>query len=260
MPFPETERVIYKKNPLVEVICQLRFPTILRIDAQAPADFQDRIRSSYPNYQEPTNQQLTLPAGVPSQLGQLLRSTPHQFSSEDGSWTVSLSKDFLALITTKYRKWEEFKEQLAEPLKALLDTYQPSFFSRLGLRYRNIISRSDFSLGDEPWSNLLQAHIAGELSSPDDIPLSVEELHKNILVELKQHSAHVRVRHGLATKDENGTSEKVYFIDNDFYTEEKTEVKDAATALDYFNNQSHRLFRWCIRDTLHTAMEPATVT
>jgi len=34
MPFPEVKRVIYEHNPLDKVICQLRFPPILRIECR----------------------------------------------------------------------------------------------------------------------------------------------------------------------------------------------------------------------------------
>jgi hypothetical protein len=40
MEFPEAERVIYSRNPLAEVACQLRFPRILALDERIPADFQ----------------------------------------------------------------------------------------------------------------------------------------------------------------------------------------------------------------------------
>ena len=48
--FSECERVNYAKAQLAEVICQLRFPTILRIGASEPAEFQERIREDYPRY------------------------------------------------------------------------------------------------------------------------------------------------------------------------------------------------------------------
>ncbi|WJI52911.1 TIGR04255 family protein [Mesorhizobium sp. C089B] len=46
--FPNSERVIYARSPLVQVICQIRFPKILRIEASPPADFQDQVRDLYP--------------------------------------------------------------------------------------------------------------------------------------------------------------------------------------------------------------------
>ena len=57
MVFPNFERVVYKKNPLEEVICQLRFPPILRIDSGNAADFQDVIRQDYPLYSEASDLQ-----------------------------------------------------------------------------------------------------------------------------------------------------------------------------------------------------------
>ncbi|MBL8785507.1 MAG: TIGR04255 family protein, partial [Deltaproteobacteria bacterium] len=49
---PESPRVIYASNPLADVICQVRFPRILRIDNELPADFQDAIRGQFPHFAE----------------------------------------------------------------------------------------------------------------------------------------------------------------------------------------------------------------
>ena len=39
----QNKRVKYQEAPLVEVICQLRFPTILSINANEPVEFQEAI-------------------------------------------------------------------------------------------------------------------------------------------------------------------------------------------------------------------------
>jgi hypothetical protein len=41
--FPPSSRVVYRRAPLIEVVCQLRFPTLLSIESKPPADFQERI-------------------------------------------------------------------------------------------------------------------------------------------------------------------------------------------------------------------------
>ena len=46
--FSNQPRKFYRRSPLIEVICQLRFPDILKIEAHEPADFQDAIRQVYP--------------------------------------------------------------------------------------------------------------------------------------------------------------------------------------------------------------------
>ena len=46
--FSHETRCIYRKNQLAEVVCQLRFPEILKIETAVPADFQEAIRDEYP--------------------------------------------------------------------------------------------------------------------------------------------------------------------------------------------------------------------
>ena len=50
MLFAPYERYQYARAPLLEVICQLRFPTILSIGAKEPAEFQEAIRKDFPQY------------------------------------------------------------------------------------------------------------------------------------------------------------------------------------------------------------------
>ena len=50
MLFAEYQRFRYARPQLMEVICQLRFPTILAIGAQEPAAFQEAIRQDFPRY------------------------------------------------------------------------------------------------------------------------------------------------------------------------------------------------------------------
>src|SRR5256885_3722562 len=57
--FPDSPRVIYGKAPLTAVICQLRFPPILRIESTVPADFQERVRTQFPLLDRPVQIGLT---------------------------------------------------------------------------------------------------------------------------------------------------------------------------------------------------------
>ena len=50
MLFSDRPRTHYEKTLAHEVICQLRFPTILSINNVEPADFQERIREDFPQY------------------------------------------------------------------------------------------------------------------------------------------------------------------------------------------------------------------
>ena len=71
MDFPESPRVVYEQNPLDEVICQLRFPAVLRIDSESPVRFQEAVRNQYPLFQERTQVQAAVP-GLPEPLAAML--------------------------------------------------------------------------------------------------------------------------------------------------------------------------------------------
>lgn len=68
MPFPNSPRVIYRKNPLEQVICQIRFPSILRIDTEIPAAFQELVRSQFPLFEERQEGGIEIPVELSEQL------------------------------------------------------------------------------------------------------------------------------------------------------------------------------------------------
>ena len=259
MPFPEVKRVIYNKNPLEKVTCQLRFPPILKIDAQIPADFQERIRKDFPNFSETTEGwEMILPGEVnmpiPSEVLKEIRQTSgnknYEFYSEDEQWKVNLTRTFIALSSSHYRKWEEFNAKLAGPLEALIEIYSPQNFSRIGLRYIDVIRRSKLVLGDDSWKKLLRPDVLGILNSSYD--QDVENFESKYEMHLSDRKSMVRVITRLLTIDD----EICFVIDSDFYDSNKTNLKDSQEKLNYFNKRASRLFRWCITEDLHQAMEP----
>lgn len=260
MPLPETPRVIYAKNSLQSVICQLRFPPILRIAAEAPAEFQEHIREAYPLFRERSG--FAIP-GVPAEALQVLQAElsalvgagrTYEFLTTDERWQVSLNQQHLALTAVAYERWEDFRAHLQGPYRSLLTVYRPSFFSRVGLRYRNVVRRSALGLAGASWNELLNPAIAGELAS--NIADDIEHAGREFVLRFSELEGCVRVRHGILRQDD----ESCYVIDADFFLEPKTEIDHAFTVLDAFNKQAGRLFRWCVSDRLHQAMEPCSVS
>jgi uncharacterized protein (TIGR04255 family) len=260
MAFPDSQRVIYEINPLEEVICQLRFPPILRIDSEAPAAFQERVRQNYPLLREKKG---LASLGLPPEIAKMLPAElpfravngGYEFLSEDEANTLSLTRDFLALSTRRYLRWERFSHDLQMPFQTLMEEYAPTFFSRTGLRYRNVIRRSALNLDNADWSALLRPYVAGELASLD-VAGQIDEAASQIVIRLDDELGKVRLQHGLVKAE---TGEICYIIDSDFFTERKTEIRDVFRVLDEFNRWAAKLFRWCITDTLHNAMRPQPI-
>lgn len=260
MTFPASPRVLYKKHPLERVICQLRFPPILRVDSEEPTAYQEAVRTEYPLYRD--EQAVNLVPNLPPELAQIIKlspvgakSTVKSFVSADEGWTIALSREFIALSTRRYERWEEFRRRLLSAVEPFEQIYKPSFYTRVGLRYTDVIQRSRYDLGNATWAELLAPHVAGELGS--EIGPKIKEASHVVLIDLGQEFGSVRTRHGLTIPPQ--TSEQAYTIDMDFFTQQRIELDHAKQRLDYFNEQAVRLFRWYITDRLHTAMAPQSL-
>ena len=252
--FPPTPRVFYTKAPLVQVICQLRFPAILRIERDSPVEFQDRIRHAFPLF-ERVNPLITqpLPPEILQALGSNANQVGYHFLTEDRRATVELRPQSVGLTSLSYKCWERFRGQLNVAVAALQEVYQPSFFTRVGLRYQDLIDRSQIGLKEVPWSRLLQPAILGELAVKE-IEENVQGVSRALQVKMPSGAGVVLLRHGFGTTP--GRSEAGYVIDFDFSAEQKTEVADAQSVLSRLHDEVGRAFRWCITPELHDALGP----
>lgn len=260
MNFPEFERVIYKRNPLVEVVCQLRFPPILKISHQEPVEFQDEIRFQYPLFETTQSQVPSEILKVVQQFGLPVQSDlAYSFKSEDQKWHLSITKDFIALTTSSYERYEQFKQRLKEAVDIFERIYKPSFYTRVGLRYQDLIIRSKLGIYDKKWSDLITKNVASELYD-SELYSSIQAITKNLI--LATENGQINLNHGLVTVKEmpKNDDEAAYLFDADFYTEQKIEVNgDVWDVLDQFNKSARKLFRWSITDTLHNAMQPQPI-
>jgi len=207
MPFPQRERFVYKKSQLDRVICQLRYPPILKIESEVPAIFQEAIRQEYPLYIEKTEFLPDVPLGIKPQLIQEAQiqlggpSKNHEFCNEDQSWKINLTRTFLAVSTSKYRHREEFYERFMNAYEKLLNIYKPPFFTRIGLRYTDVFVRSRLGLDGVKWTELLQPPFLGLLSSDvsdeirrSDLPASIHLFQLLHLLQLLARHLHSQWR------------------------------------------------------------------
>lgn len=129
VPLPDT--------PLLAVVAQVRFPTILAIrqadDAQV-ASFQAKIRDIYPYLNEHHSYQVNVAGANEPQIS---RAVVWRFSDlkKNPHWRISLGDDFIALETRKYTSRQDFLERLGFVLTAVGDVLAPASATRLGIRY-----------------------------------------------------------------------------------------------------------------------------
>ena len=259
--FPEVTRVLYGKATLHEVVCQVRFPADLRLEKDPPADFQQRIRATFPLLTRKTQ---SIVGGLPPEVAKAFEAVVPspgtniiwQFATEDGKTRLELTKDNLTLISQNYERWEQFWEAFREPLDAFVELYKPPFIVRIGLRYKNLIRRSVLDLKDVPWRELLASHVSGELAV-DGIGERAVQAARSLVLTLPEREAKVQLQHGFAQIA--GSDEQCYVIDCDFFVE-RSDVNHAHDAIVYLHQHAARYFRWCITDRLHEAMVPKLVS
>lgn len=260
--FSEEPRCVYAKNQLADVICQLRFPEILRIGAEPPADFQDVIREEFPRYQAKQETPAPKVTGTPGNLS--LQNQPatvnYQFTSVDGVWRVNLTSKFISLACSRYTRWEDFAGKLDKPLAAFIRLYRPAYFERVGLRYLNFVSRQELSLEDIPFSQLFCSPYLGLLGD-ENVP-ETGVTRSGVDAELPIRGgcrAKIHAGPGMVKRSGQADQEVKFVFDQDLYMQGNIPVNVSAGALETLHSQAFAIFRDAITQTLHEAMEPESI-
>jgi uncharacterized protein (TIGR04255 family) len=256
--FPRSQRSVFNKSPLLQVIGEFKFPQILLIESSVPSQFQERIRGKFPIFQRISPISMPqIPNNLASLVGPGANPIQYHFSTEDQRNTLQLSSNAISLSTRKYTRWEDFWTLFAEPLNALKEIYRPAFFVRVGLRYLNAIVRSQRGLANVPWSQLLRSELLGELSIPAFENNLDSVAQRQLQLRLPEGNGAVLLRHGLGyVITPPNQPELSYMIDFDFSKNGKTELKDGDTIIGAFHEFAGDAFRWAISDTLRDTLEP----
>ena len=254
MLLSDRPRALYRNAPAHEVICQLRFPAILSINQVEPAEFQESIRETFPQYARRQD----LPAVPKGQVPQPV--TNYHFLSEDGRWKLNLTKDFIALSTLRYPGWEEFARHLDQPLASFIRLYKPAYFQRVGLRYVNILSRSRLGLEDFDWAELIapaytapirESGLAEEnfLSCACDLTVKLDSS-----CQAKIHAGPGRIKAQAPGVPQD--PEVKYILDMDLSMGGNVPCTLSAGGLETLHGHATRIFEGALTDALRQAMDP----
>ena len=257
MRFEEFERVEYKHNTLFEVLLQARFPEIMKISQEIPAKFQDIVRKE--GYPELVSDIPALPSDMPKELeGLVSTSKVFHFLSEEKDWKISLSKDFIAFTCSgNYRNYMDFREKLENVLQTFNKIYEPSYFTRVGLRHKNVANRVSLPHVRQGVETFIPKHIFPELATP--IAVDIETLRKISQFNdgnIKANVVHVLSKVSGRFRKKQFTNERSYVIDVDCFSENRIGgINDVLTRCDTFKRLSWNIFQWSITNNLRDAME-----
>jgi len=269
MALRDYQRVHYRKNPLIEVICQVRYPRILSIDGEVPFAFQNKIITQYPilqttdEFQQQVSFDVTDDNPIP-RITQSEKRPNYAFFSSDKKWKVNLTSNFLSLSTTQYCSWEDFSKRLESLIGVFQEIYSPPFseYERVGLRYIDGFTRSRMDLNNIDWNELLQPYALGFLSNPD-IKDDVKSFVCTTELDAGNNSF-ARINTSLGFINTGNVQvplpgqELSLILDSDIFAF-KVNKDSLFSRLEYIHKVSTNIMRSVITDKLHVAMEPEKI-
>jgi uncharacterized protein (TIGR04255 family) len=251
--FPEREDdVRLRRSPLREVVCQVRFPPILRIANEHPVEFQERIRKKFP--------QADIEQGMQARFASLGEKPPSmepvppifRFKSADGETVASLAPSFYAVSTTAYTHWIEFRDLIDLLAQSTADIYDLPYASRVGLRYINNLTFEN--TGVDSVSELLEI-LRPEFTSLVENDCWGEPLEMlNHLLLSGDGDERLTLRSGFKGDDQS------FLLDFDYYVEGNTPLDQVLELCGRYHDIIYRAFRWCIRDEKLAVFEPMLET
>lgn len=235
--------------PLVRVIVQVRFPSILSIEKRDfVAPFQEDIRGSYPVLRAEQTRGFVLGPDGPAQMPP---SVTWRFGSTDDRWRVSLASDFVAIETTNYESRGNLLERLAEVVGALERRIAPQTVDRLGVRYIDRLTGDSLAGIDR----LVRPEMLG-VAATDVGPSALVSI-SEALFDIPNQATRMRTRWGLLPA--GGTfdpaaidplDEPSWVLDLDTFSEDpRPFVTDGIVSQARFcAERAYALFRWAVTE------------
>jgi uncharacterized protein (TIGR04255 family) len=255
---PSFQRCVYESNPLALVTAEVRFPAVLKLKNEAPADFQERIAEKFPQVESREQTDIGIDLAS-SDKPKISKSELYVFGSLLGDWSISVTSRAFSLTTSSYKNWEQFEAEFNSALHAFLRCYSAvKVVNRVGLRYQNIIDKKALGLSDRKWSELIHPHAGGMLVVPGLDTENLQTLENTSQMKFGERS--ITIRHQVVT-DANDTQNRALLLDADFFVEAPTGVESSSIPekLDQLHKLSGPLFRWSITDVLHEHLKPTKV-
>ena len=240
--FPSVKHQIFDQNYLDTVATELRYPTYLRMKEKEPVEISEAIRDRFPLY-DPGRQMEMTPLGTTDP------QPVYKFTTRQKDPILEISASNIALVTKKYRSFENFSEYIEFLIEQCVPHLDTTFFTRIGLRYINTISGIHETGNDLlEWINndLVKPVGGGEIGTVNDI--------KNTLTGPLKGGGSYTFRYGLSPPSQEA---RKFVLDWDYYSED-VEVEDCMDLLKTFHNRHFPFFWWALGDKARKGLEDGT--
>lgn len=238
-------RLVYEKNPLKLVICQIRFPVLTRFEqAGFITPFEQALQTAFPRVAQEQQVVVAFGPGAPSAP---VTSPSWRFQKLDGTASALLARDALTIETTAYVRFEEFEPTVRSAFAALRDL-GVGVRERLGLRYVNEIHHPEAAT-PSAWRHLLNPEILGMVGGEllgDDV------IHALQNIRVRDEDAVVVINHGFLGREAAANGHPFYQLDIDFGDERATpfDVEGSLNQVVSFHDRIKSLFEMSLSDPM----------
>jgi uncharacterized protein (TIGR04255 family) len=248
--FPDKLEVQLVNPPLEEVVCQVRFPILLRIAKEEPIELQERIRDRFPYLEWGQGVQLQLPGpGIKAEPLAEIQPKIYRFKTSDEETAVSLAPDFYAVTTNNYTHWQEFADALQFAHKAVLDTYNLPYATRIGLRY---INRLTLHNTNSQTKNELFSLVCSELTALLQGEVWQDTDSMSSLLVFSDDSAQLNCR--IIYEEVDGLPN--FVLDFDYFEKGKLPLEGLIERCDNYHKIIYNAFRWSLCDESLDRFQP----
>ncbi|CAN5653524.1 hypothetical protein BH18ACT13_BH18ACT13_17370 [soil metagenome] len=243
----QQRRRLYTNNPIKIVVCQVRFPLLTTFDQPGfLAPLQESLSGRFPRVSQ--EQQLGMTLG-PQGVSQMPPTSLWRFNELDGPWTIALGRDFLALETQVYRRYEELVDRLAEAID-VLGQIGVQVRERIGLRYVNRLADPEARRATD-WRRFIRHELLGVVGGPelgDDVVQAIQQ------IRLREPDGFVVIHHGYLSDEVAGNDGAHYLIDIDVFDERavRFDPDETLKLIDSYHERLKDLFEISITDEMRS--------
>jgi uncharacterized protein (TIGR04255 family) len=233
---PKAEPVTYPKNLIDKVVCELRFPTVYGLQrGQPPVSLAAALRKSFPDHRSVDGVNVG-PGGVAQDFGFV-------FTDKKQRLSVSFRASAISVEASAYRSFEELIERVTFVANAAKEVIDTEFFTRVGLRYINLLPCDESAVGD--WVN----------------PALVAPLASRVLPNVAEYSGRIAstfdgggflFQHGIGQAE--GDKPR-YVLDYDVWAED-VPFNSLAATMQCLHELEFRLFHWSLGKAAFAHMGP----
>jgi len=251
LPYPLSgsppEEIPLARTPLVRVLAQVRFPTILAVrNPDKAAGFQALIRDDFPLLEECL---IPRPVQSPDFSIETRKELVWRFRSNDRDWLASLTPDFVTLETTNYGDRGDFLSRFRSLLEATGRTFNPPEVTRLGVRHIDRITGQDIGRLTDMIRHEALGFAVGPLGSAMCHDLARSLLHTDEGV-IQVNSGHLPPGETNDRAALEPINEPSWFLDLDMYSSKprKFDPEHLMLSAERFSGRIYSVFRWIVTD------------